>query len=580
MFGLDQTLLIRALNASKQTYFPTYMGLRLIGEQLPKNNNDYLQHLVSRRLLAGDQWRFKSFDLYKGSHQSTSGVKHEYRNCLAPSPITAIAESFILSLLASEKAFTIPKRVYSYRWPKSNKSGASYEFFAQGYNQRNREIADALNTPNTVAVVTDIKRFYPSAKKEQILAALKAYIDNSDQNLNLWRDAIIEFYSQLIEASNSGIPIGPASTHVLGHLVLKDVDKELTSKYGNNYFRYVDDIVVVCSTADEDRVKQYINDCIQRNGFELNSDKTLVITSDDWRHNILRSDVANEDNFRSFTNDLTVYLAYKPNKVDTIKKILSEAGLSIPVNRLLALSSYDRFRYFLSGIKSRIGISRSLDLALFTKDEEFLNRGLELKKTYESSLTNLVQEPIQEVANLRRWQVQRARRVINTLFYLRSFNEWSPTDGTFEAWPELLEQKALSGALSSGTINPILPFYGRGPAAFSELWLEHGKNSANFTTPQTINSAEIDGLVSLRLSGTISAESIQSIQSSNSRLYNIVNSNTSSRTIPDLSYEDEFESLKLGTSEQEITTLAQTRYSQSEGTALSALSLLSSEYRS
>ncbi len=86
--------------------------------------------------------------------------------------------------------------------------------------------------------------------------------------------------------------------------------------------------------------------------------------------------------------------------------------------------------------------------------------------------------------------------------------------------------------------------------------------------------------MSLRLSGAISAESVQPIQITNSRLYEIVNSNTSSRSIPDLSYEDEFESLRLGTSEQETSKLAQTRYSQSEGTALSALSLLSSEYRS
>lgn len=580
MFGPDDTLIIRALNATKQSYFPSYVGLRLIGDQLPKNNFNYLHNLISRRLVAGDQWRFKSFDLYKNSYQTSRGIKHEYRKCLAPSPITAIAESFILSLLASEDAFAVPERVYSYKWPKSSKSGVSYEFFAEGYNQRNREIAVALNRPNTIAVVTDLKGFYPSVQKEQILEALRSYIDNSSHSLKLWREAILGFYSQLIDASEMGIPIGPASAHVLGHLVLKNVDKELSNKYGNNYFRYVDDIVVVCSTSDEDKVKQEINDCIERNGFTLNSDKTLVITGDEWRHNILRSDVENEDNFRKLTSDLTVYLAYNPDKAESVKKMFSEAGLSIPVSRLLSLSSYSRFRYFLSGIKSRFGISHSLDLALFTKNEEFLNRALELKKTYESSLTNLTQEPAQKVANLRRWQIQRARRVINTLFYLRSINEWSPNDGTFEAWPELLEQKALSEALGSGTINPILPFYGRGPAAFSEIWLEHGKSSANFATPKSINNAEIDALVSLRLSGTISAENIQSIGTNNSRLYEIVNSNTTSRSIPDLSYEDEFESLKLGTSNQDISTLAQTRYSQSEGTALSALSLLSTEYRS
>lgn len=580
MFGSDETLLIRALNSTRQTYFPSYVGLRLIGDQLPKYNFDYLQNLVSRRLLAGDHWRFKSFDLYKNSYQTSRGIKHEYRKCLAPSPITAIAESFILSLLASENAFAVPDRVYSYKWPKSNKSGASYEFFAEGYNLRNREIAAQLSSPNAIAVVTDIKSFYPSVQKGKILEALTSYIDNSSQNLKVWRDAILGFYSQLIDASEMGIPIGPASGHVLGHLVLKGVDAELSNKYGNNYFRYVDDIVVVCSNADEDKVKQEINDCIERNGFTLNSDKTLVITGDEWRHNVLRSDVDNLDNFRIFTSDLTVYLAYNPDKADTVKKLLVEAGLSIPVNRLLSLSSYSRFRYFLSGIKSRYGITRSLDLALFTKEDEFMNRALELKKTYESSLSNLNQEPVEKVANLRRWQIQRARRIINTLFYLRSFNEWSSNDGTFEAWPELIEQRALSEALVSGKVNPILPFYGRGPAAFSEIWSEHGNGNAKFTNTENVDSAEIDALISLRLSGTISSDALRSIQINNSRLFDIVNSNTSSRTIPDLSYEDEFESLKLGTSEQDISELAKTRYSQTEGTALSALSLLSSEYRS
>lgn len=580
MFGSDETLLIRALNSTRQTYFPSYIGLRLIGDQLPKNNFDYLQNLISRRLLAGDQWRFKTFDLYKNSYQTSRGVKHEYRKCLAPSPITAIAESFILSLLASEDAFAVPERVYSYKWPKSNKSGSSYEFFAEGYNLRNREIAAQLSSPNAIAVVTDIKSFYPTVQKDRILEALTRYIDNSSQNLKFWREAILGFYSQLIDASDKGIPIGPASGHVLGHLVLKGIDEELSSKYGNNYFRYVDDIVVVCSTSDEPKVKQEINDCIERNGFELNSDKTLVITGDEWRHNVLRSDVDDLDNFRIFTSDLTVYLAYNPDKADTIKKMLSEAGLSVPINRLLSLSSYSRFRYFLSGIKSRYGITRSLDLALFTKENEFLNRALELKRTYETSLSNLNQEPVERVANLRRWQLQRARRVINTLFYLRSFNEWSSRDGTFEVWPELIEQRALSEALISGTVNPILPFYGRGPAAFSEIWSEHGNENAKLTIRENFDNSEIDALISLRLSGTISSEALRSLQINNSRLFGTVNSSTSSRTVPDLSFEDEFESLKLGTSEQDISELAKSRYSQTEGTALSALSLLSSEYRS
>ena len=196
-----------------------------------------------RRLKAGDAWRFKRFDLYKGSIQSNKGVEHVYRSCLAPSPLTAISESLVLALLAANPAFSVSPRVYSYRWPSSSRSGASYEFFSTGYQQRNAEIAEALSAPNHVAVVTDIKSFYPSARKEQVESALKSLLDRSDESFRAGGDAILGFYSQLLTAGGNAIPVGPASSHVLGHLVLQDVDRELTSKYGEKYFRYVDDMV-------------------------------------------------------------------------------------------------------------------------------------------------------------------------------------------------------------------------------------------------------------------------------------------------------------------------------------------------
>jgi hypothetical protein len=582
MFGIDQTLLIRALNSSRQNYFPSYVGLRLIGDQLPPGENDYLQQLLLRRLNAGDAWRFKRFKLYKGSKQTTQGYEHVYRDCLAPSPLTAIAESLVLALLAANPAFAVSPRVYSYRWPRSSRSGASYEFFAEGYKQRNAEIATALGKPNQIAVVTDIKSFYPSARKEQVEVALKSLLDNSDGQFRPVGDAILGFYSQLLIAGGNGIPIGPESSHVLGHLILQDVDKELTSKYGERYFRYVDDMVVVCHEDEEGNVRRDIQRCIEQHGFSLNTEKTVVINGSEWHHNLLRADVSDEDSFRSFSSDLTVYLAFHPNRADSLKKMLAEGGLSIPVGRLLALSSYSRFRYFLGRRKARSGLSHAFGL-VFSTNEHFLQRGLRLKGMYESSLAALIDEPAETSPNLRRWQVQRARRVMNSLFYLRGFSEWNIHRSAFEVLPELVEQRALAEALSSGVVNPILPFYGRGPAAFSELWAEHGNGDAFLLPSETkINSAEIDGLITLRLYGMIPASSTQFLSNGkDARLLRVVNQSTSmARTTPDLSFEDEFESLRLGTSDQEISTLARTRYALSEGTALEALSLLSSEYQS
>lgn len=582
MFGIDQTLLIRALNSTRQVYFPSYVGLRLIGDQLPSGENNFLQKLILRRLSAGDKWRFKRFELYKGSNTSSQGVKHVYRECLAPSPLTAIAESFVLSCLADNPAFAISPRVYSYRWPPSGRSGASYEFFGEGYKQRNTEIAAALSLPNHVAVVTDIKSFYPSARKECVELAFKSILEKSNAQFRSMGDAIQNFYSQLLIAGGNGIPVGLASGHVLGHLILRDVDNELTSKYGAKYFRYVDDLVVVCHEDQKDSVKKDIQRCVEQHGFLLNSDKTVFINGADWHHNILRSDVSDEDSFRSFSSDLTVYLALHPERADSLKTMFAEGGLSIPVGRLLALASYSRFRYFLERRKARSGLFHAIGLA-FTTNEHFLQRALSLKNVYESSLSALVNEPAVLTPSLRRWQVQRARRVMNALFYLRSFSEWNTKRGMFDALPELVEQRALAEALDKGVVNSILPFYGHGPAAFAELWAEHGDGNATVRSPEIgFSTAELDGLITLRLHGLISADStIANINGNDTRLLHVVNQTTSSaRTAPDLSFEDEFESLRLGTSDQEISTLARTRYSLSEGTALGALSLLSSEYRS
>lgn len=420
MDGFDQTLLIRALNSTRQLYFPSYVGLRLIGSQLSSSENDYLRKLVRRRLIAGDAWRFKPFQLYKGSIPTPQGLEHQYRNCLAPSPLTAIAEAFILMRFAKTPAFKVSPRVYSYGWPPSNKSGGSYRYFFDGYKQRNTDIAAALKASNHIAVVTDLKQFYPSVNNETVKSVLKSRLSQAEIKSKVLFEGIFGFYSQLLESGGGGIPIGPASAHVLGHIVLQDVDSELTSRYGNKYFRYVDDIVVVCHQRDEDAVKQDIQNCIENHGFAINTDKTTLITGADWQNHILRADGSDEDNLWQMCSDLAKNLAFHPDRADVIKKMFADEGFCIPVERLLALSRYGPFRYFITRWKLPSVIIHASKLYSMTNDD-FLQRGKRLKSVYESSLLELANAPEEKSSSFRRWQVQRARRVINTLFYLRRF---------------------------------------------------------------------------------------------------------------------------------------------------------------
>lgn len=582
MFGTDQTLLIRALNATRQSYFPTYVGLRLIANQLPSGENSYLRRAVERRLLVGDRWRFREFAYFKAMSQIGGQDVPEYRNCLAPSPFTAFAEAVVLAKLASTSSFAAPARAYSYLWPKSAWAGSSYEFFAEGYKRRNIDVADALKRPGTVAVVTDLKGFYPSIRHDRVMSELRSRLRSHDQSDGLTADAIENFYSQLFDAGGGSLPIGPASAHAVGHLALTEVDRELTSAYGVRYFRYVDDIIVVCASADAEATKKRITNCVISQGYALNTDKSLVISAEEWNSSVLLRDVASTDDFRLYAQDLAAYLALHPDRGHELQSSLSEAGLSIPIQRLFALSSYSRFRYFLGRRKATGGLPHALGI-VFARNADLVERAVRLKQDYERSLDGLLRDPALKSPELRRWHVQRIRRVINALFYLRRFSEWKANLNVFDVLPELVEQRSLAIALTSGTVNPVLPFFPRGPAAFAELWAEHGSGPAAIEQNADLSTASaIDSLATLSLAGLIQPGELSAIrQGDRFRLLQVITDRKSlMRSNSDLTYEDEFESLGLEVSREELSLLARTRYAISEGATLDVFSLLSSEYRS
>lgn len=582
MFGTDQTLLIRALNATRQSYLPTYVGLRLIAQQLPAVENSYLRRLVERRLAVGDRWSFRHFDYFKAMSNAEGAAVPEYRSCLASSPITAYAESVVLAQLASTPSFATPTRAYSYLWPKSAWSGSSYEFFAEGYKRRNIEIAAVLQQANSVAVVTDLKGFYPSIRQDRVLKELGVRLSSWDPENGLTAGGVESFYSQLFEAGGNGLPIGPASAHVLGHLALAGVDRELTSTYGARYFRYVDDIIVVCDASEVEATKKRIAACVEAEGYRLNIEKSVVMSGEEWNSSVLRLDVLGDDDFRRYAHDLAAYLALRPDQGSELATALSDAGLTIPIQRLMTLSTYPRFRYFLSRRKAQGGLAHALGL-VFARNSDFVNRAIRLKDTYERTLQGLVEDRTPRSPELRRWHVQRVRRVINTLFYLRRFSEWATKSHVFDDFPELVEQRSLAHALASGSVNSVLPFFPRGPAAFSELWAEHGKGVAKAElTRDDVTTASLDSLTALSLSNVVAAEvPLQHEQEDRVRLLHVVqNREGQLRSNPDLSFEDEFETLSIGTPREALATLARTRYSSSEGAVLDVMSLLSSEYRS
>ena len=91
------------------------------------------------------------------------------------------------------------------------------------------------------ALKMDIKKFYPSIDNEILKQILRKKLKCKD---TLWLlDVIVD--------STQGVPIGNYLSQYFGNLYLTYVDHEVKEKLGvRYYFRYCDDIVVLCSSKE------------------------------------------------------------------------------------------------------------------------------------------------------------------------------------------------------------------------------------------------------------------------------------------------------------------------------------------
>lgn len=278
-FDFD-TLAARALNASRTIHKPTYAGLRILLRSLA-NDKDAFAAFLSTRCQGRKDWRYFSLQIVKDAAQ---GKPPSYRNCVTGSPLTTLAEAYVLSLMAREPAFAVPPCAYSYHWPAEATAGRNFEYFFEGYERRNRAIAQRLtDCPDSVAVVTDIKSFYPSVQKDRLRAEVGRRCDLVTDGPT--RMAIRQFTLGLIDLSSpktAGIPIGPDLSHVLGHLALTTVDAALQARFGDRYFRYVDDMILVVPRSDVPESLRAVTAALGAEGLVLNGDKQDVIDPATW----------------------------------------------------------------------------------------------------------------------------------------------------------------------------------------------------------------------------------------------------------------------------------------------------------
>lgn len=136
---------------------------------------------------------------------------------------------------------------------------------------------------NKLIIVSDIEKFYPSVVQEKVKKIFNDKLNNSDIP-NVIKELATKLLNDLCSFFPNGVGIttGSEFSHVIGDLALQNIDKKLGEKYGDGYFRYVDDIVLIVDPNEKYEAIKLLESLAGDEGLTINPEKNDVLTNDSW----------------------------------------------------------------------------------------------------------------------------------------------------------------------------------------------------------------------------------------------------------------------------------------------------------
>jgi hypothetical protein len=443
----------------------------------------------------------------------------------------------------------------------------------RGYRERQSRIHEAVRgQANEHSIfVTDIKGFYPSCSKQQLLLKLERRISQSLIPSNIGK-GIQDVAEQLLSIEGcKGIPIGTALGHLLGHLALEDVDTELQNTFGVNYFRYVDDIAVVAPKADAQHVRRKVQETIERAGFDLNEDKTETVPGNVWQSTI-HTDT--EDTFSKLRWEIIFLLKRRPDQFEELRAALSGEGFLLPLELFRSEVKYNRLWLHLRKLFWSIGrTSRTLTI------QEIVDTAHRVRRNIRKRLGDLVRDPNPVFTKTEaKWELQKYKWCLNRLLYLGPSSDFPAILSVLPTYSELNPYAALLQGLITKEADGLVPFCGPTVSAFSQLWRElHPGEIVTLGAEYAPHRVTIESAATMALSALIAPDRLSSlsVEGRHEELFLKFcgESIPRSRELTDLSYIDELRSLQLGSERGFAEAALRTKFDDLEFEYLDAFDL-------
>lgn len=176
----------------------------------------------------------------------------------------------------------LSNRVFSHRYNKYGKEKYLFKHRIELWNTF-ENISHLALVDDKSLLITDLLNYFEQISIDAIENAFIGMISDikaSGGEKNTIRSAISTLKALLEKwcySDRHGLPQNRDASSFIANVVLDSVDKIMVAK-GYDYFRYVDDIRVVCS--DEYQAKRALNDLIyelRKLGLNINSKKTIIL---------------------------------------------------------------------------------------------------------------------------------------------------------------------------------------------------------------------------------------------------------------------------------------------------------------
>ncbi|MCP4091211.1 MAG: RNA-directed DNA polymerase [Gammaproteobacteria bacterium] len=557
------------------------MALRFLVETVAGNNDsDWIYQTVPRKYLLSDTPSFYKFPKFKKNDENGEPV---YREFVVPGPLSLLVESIVLGYFAQDEQFGKSKHIYSYIWPDSIYCPYNFEHYISGYKKRNEDIAEYLElNSGKVVIVSDIERFYPSINQEVARSRFGIKLENSNLPseakllANRFLEDLFSFFPEGI-----GVITGTEFSHVVGDIALENFDSTLVTEYGDAYFRYVDDIVLIVDPEDKEEAVSLLESLASDEGLTINAEKNDVLTSDSWlRHGPHNEQSVRDGSFEALVFKIKTYLQVNLDSEKSLNQALNEAGFSIPISRLSRASKANGFverliDFVSNGWKVAIKAVASNEGAVV----------VEAKKVREGLHRQILQQTeanTPEGATLRKWHLQKLRYLVNRAVYTFPHSELSFLRDKLLKYPEFVDSVALLTALSDGDYKDLLNMPGAALNACAGILYQNERRLDDLIVEQNISAAQVESASVLALWDVINLD-FSAVENLDRLTHDYLKVSSgvplATRDINSFTYLDEISLLGTHKTKEDRLNTLESRFLDSEGWVLDALDIgWNSEY--